>query len=65
MTEWQPIETAPRTGEYLLLGSSVHEAVIYGRWSWQTRCNGCWVMGRKRIEGTLTHWMPLPTPPKG
>jgi hypothetical protein len=64
MSEWQPIETAPKDGtaflgynagrERIYLIESVH--VEYdSKTTWQDRA------GYYNI--TLTHWMPLPPPP--
>ncbi len=33
MTEWQPIETAPRTGKRILLYSSRDDSYKVGRWN--------------------------------
>jgi hypothetical protein len=60
MTEhqWQPIETAPKKGEYLVyqpdfkLGRNVLSARI------------CFVSQAGDVR-TTTHWLPLPAPPKG
>jgi hypothetical protein len=69
MSEWQPIETAPRDGtEFLLYApDSIINARHYlgvGQWA---EPNG---MGS--IAGWFwpyairpSHWMPLPSPPKG
>ena len=57
MSEWKPIETAPKDGSRLLLRSPGGKTadgswgVKYGVWSWP------YVM----VEPA--HWMPLPKPP--
>ena len=57
MTMWQPIETAPKDGSFILLATPKGRIAdgfwspVYGVWSWP------YVM----IEPT--HWMPLPERP--
>ena len=54
---WQPIETAPKDGSFILLASPKGRiadgfwSLVYGVWSWP------YVM----VEPT--HWMPLPERP--
>jgi hypothetical protein len=61
MSEWQPIESAPRDGTYVL-GFGLHEQrgtyidVIH---YWSDRWTVVWMHG----YGEPTHWMPLPDPP--
>lgn len=67
MSEWQPIETAPKDGPFteILVYSTKHE--IYEIIGWVRYDNGsCWLNGSE-IEmdaSHFTHWMPLPKPPK-
>lgn len=65
--EWQPIETAPRDGRYIILhrskqkrGTSRKTDVIFGRYS-----KNCWVTSTCHYETDVgfTHWMPLPEAP--
>lgn len=62
MSEWQPIETAPK-GDVLLLCRRGFD----GDWSMHT---GYWSDGGRKGWTTgamwldqMTHWMPLPDPP--
>ena len=67
MSEWKPIETAPRDGSQILKWT--------GRWfacvEWHSRPDhsAFWEMahdaqGVYALSGLATHWMPLPEPPK-
>ena len=67
MTEWQPIESAPKEG-YVLLSDG--NTVCSGFWSHEDEV---WTDGRTHGGGhgcdfyddlESTHWMPLPQPPK-
>lgn len=61
MGEWQPIETAPKDRTRLLLwgGNYCWLGFWNGRsWSWD---NGDYYDCLRDV----THWMPLPEPPKG
>lgn len=60
MSEWRPIETAPKDGLLVLL--STHGGIVFiGKFR---KHLGIWVddEGRERFR-TVTHWMPLPLPP--
>lgn len=63
MSEWKPIESAPKDGTMVLLGNAVHAWRTAGGWReahqdwWDSRDEeGC--------EFPPTHWMPLPDPPQ-
>lgn len=63
MSEWHPIETAPRDGTHILLWAPAWDAPSTG-WTyandlWQDCPKGHHLPGR-----TPTHWMPLPFPPQ-
>jgi hypothetical protein len=66
MTEWQPIETAPKDGCAILAwrDSGVHVM----RWRERGDGSGFWDEWRVRLKSLQaappTHWMPLPAPPK-
>lgn len=67
---WQPIATAPRDGQQILLAYSDfflsdHEnrkPVVIGSWDedvWDIPFDDDW-----RLDTDFSHWMPLPAPPK-
>lgn len=63
--EWQPIETAPSEGMFLVYGTWDHEEAFYhGKPWWQfgfgfsKGITGEWADGQEP-----SHWMPLPAPP--
>ena len=70
--EWQPIETAPKDGTQLLLYcGNEWGGIIVGHYGdlllvndvtdeWETET--CWQSGLEKFG--VTHWMPLPKPPK-
>jgi hypothetical protein len=68
MSEWQPIETAPRDETPVLTrrGGDLMAVAIYlpkaGDWpeAWQ----GGWLCTDGIGLLNVTHWMPLPEPPK-
>lgn len=72
--EWQPIETAPRDGSTILIGSKgfVSEAK-YGSyklrgeekvgWHWYDADDSWYSMDFDGLS-PITHWMPLPPPPE-
>lgn len=62
MTDWQPIDTAPEKGEFLVYNG---EEVTFA----SRDADGLfWTMGYRYGENgqtlRLTRWMPLPDPPK-
>ena len=61
---WQPIETAPKDGTWILLTEVLEGQMITGhpfilywddRWGWGD------IYGKRDVNPT--HWMPLPDPP--
>lgn len=74
MSEWQPIETAPRDGSDILLwlaasndpADPIGEMVV-GYWLAYARAFSFAVdiNGKHIVAGSPTHWMPLPKPPGG
>lgn len=56
---WQPIETAPKDGEFLVFDGTEIWLVQEGVFPKENGCGCC----ASAIYG-ITHWMPLPEPPK-
>ena len=61
MTEWQPIETAPKDGTYILVSiplslKSKVRIVNYNDHFWRD--------DNRNITNEPSHWMPLPRPAK-
>lgn len=68
MSEWMPIETAPKDGTLILGCMSYHyhpQEVCWAAYHPNAKGKECWrtahICGNK-VEG-LTHWMPRPEPP--
>lgn len=71
--EWQLIETAPRTGETIMIFDSYSDykgidgyGICTARWDYSLRW---WIM-HQRYSNVIslinpTHWQPLPAAPKG
>jgi len=62
MTDWKPIETAPKDGTFILVAVpgevAIHIMLVWWLDGW------CLDMTNTPIVGNPTHWMPLPEPPK-
>jgi hypothetical protein len=62
--EWQPIDTAPKDGTRILF-LAYGDMVYAGDWN---ECRESFEPdfweGPNFDEGDITHWMPLPEPPK-
>lgn len=59
MSDWRPIETAPKDGTWVILGDK--ERVVMGFWG----SYGTWDDGDFHDDlGEFTHWQPLPEPPQ-
>lgn len=61
LTEWQPIETAPRTGDVLVFNGSVQRVAHFYLDHW---CVYVTKHGDIVVVNGVTHWQPLPEPPK-
>lgn len=62
--EWWPIETAPKNGTTILLSNGTW--INFGRWHRHLYGRGSpgWVINDCGTVERITHWMPLPVPPK-
>lgn len=76
MSEWQPIETAPKDGTPILVFSPYEKrdeptniiVARYGTANGEEFWDYCEEMLSNvsgEIDPSPTHWMPLPPPPKG
>lgn len=73
MSEWQPIETAPKDGTWVLLFVERYGAKYWLAGHWFSGSDGScgWVSASFYAEPHVnwttcsdpTHWMPLPDPP--
>ncbi len=65
MSDWQPIETAPRDGTEIIAASIY---TVRGRprvWNvYLTCCDAAGWVTTRGGKAAPTHWMPLPEPPK-
>lgn len=69
MMDWQPIETAPKDGEFLAYGSYVYHGdtarTEYQNIAWRSG-NSEWPWEDnegQHPQDFYSHWMPLPPPP--
>ena len=64
--QWQPIETAPKDRSILVTGANGLriDQVIWGGWELDNTHNWCDADGDRHCNAGITHWMPLPPPPK-
>ncbi len=64
MTEWQPIETAPKDGSEILVYIDGLNFKGYNLISWDKE-NNFWLSGKfdRWNESSILGWMPLPEPP--
>lgn len=73
--KWRPINTAPRDGRGILVTDGKLRAIVVpapSRWVWVAHSSGkekCPTVDKDEASivtnlGKITHWMPLPEPPK-
>lgn len=66
MTDWQPIETAPKDGTRILLHLRQDEEGDYVRIGYWGKWNGhlsTWCLAEGDGDDNPTHWQPLPERP--
>ena len=69
MSDWQPIETAPKDGERILLAWGI-DAIEIGWWKHNGRTQRSYFAidhemdDYELADDQPTHWMPLPLPPQ-
>ena len=63
MTDWQPIETAPKDGTEILVFNGNSIWLVETEYEMYPKDNGCGCCSHS-IHDEVTHWMPLPEPPK-
>ncbi|WP_082430767.1 DUF551 domain-containing protein [Novosphingobium sp. KN65.2] len=71
MSEWQPIETAPKDGRCIIVGrftgkKNNHDGLVQVD-RWHNRERGDSYNGFGKFNNQFwpaTHWMPLPAPPE-
>ena len=64
MTEWQPIETAPKDGHRLLMAGNNRGVAWVTIAHWAPYAGCVWNADEMKALQNPTHWMPLPEPPK-
>lgn len=65
MSDWQPIETAPKTTDVLIFARGrivIAHQNVYGDWS-EPNGDELSIYLETAHECDATHWMPLPKPP--
>lgn len=58
----QPISTAPKDGQRILLHPAVEVADDWSKGYWSEK-NDCWIVGGAPMGFEPTHWTPLPAAP--
>lgn len=68
MSEWRPIDTAPKDGSHVMLGDAPEQYVCEGYY--EEDGDRGWYMANTHwtdaYDGRVypTHWQPLPSPPE-
>lgn len=72
MTDWRPIETAPKDGTLILVAgpkmgvmfdATAITVVAWGGFEWKPMVGGWQAYEDSLEDAQPTHWMPLPDPP--
>lgn len=63
MSDWQPIETAPKNSTSRLVWNPSNQCIYCVTWD-EDEDAWCVFGGYSAFIDTPTHWMPLPEPPK-
>jgi hypothetical protein len=72
LTGWQPIESAPKDGTYVLVTNGVAQASWVAKFvgerafienPWMSMMLNLWHSPVRYFSTIPTHWMPLPAPP--
>ena len=61
MSEWQPIETAPKNMCVLVARHGIKPVIA--EYVMYTSAGYSWCCGYREMDDRPTHWMPLPEPP--
>ena len=75
MSEWQPIESAPKDGTEILVWSKIgggkHKFATWESDKYAKNPRPYWRMGNQNLDGVMPQriyqplfWMPLPLPPE-
>ena len=64
MSEWQPIETAPKDGTKILLWATPHQMLVAKNRPIVGHFDRGWWSDFNAVISHATYWMPLPEPPK-
>jgi hypothetical protein len=61
MSEWQPIETAPKDGSIIIVAAPAVGAAMWSHFMGGGNGYWAWFSGGRCDP---SHWMPLPSPPE-
>ena len=63
LTQWQPIETAPKDGTVIRVSDLLGRERLASWYKESKYFDGHWMLRLEKIP-EITHWMPLPKPPE-